>query len=148
MQRAIIVDLDATLADNGHRTMYVDGSQQKDWNAFNALSAFDPHNEWCREIVMAFHAMGYKIIFLTARSGTESTKKITLEWLTNHIGVHVPYELIMRDEKDFRPDYVTKQDLYTMKVAPYYEVLFAIDDKKIVVDMWRELGITALHCSN
>lgn len=147
MQNAIIVDLDATLADNAHRTKYVDGSQQKDWNTFNALSAYDPHNEWCKELVIAFSMLNYKIIFLTARSGSEETRKVTVEWLANHVS-GIPYELIMRDEGDYRPDYITKQELYTMKVAPYYNVLFAVDDKKAVVDMWRDLGITALHCSN
>lgn len=147
-QKAIIVDLDGTLCDNAYRVKYVDGSQKKDWNKFNALSAGDPVIEWCRDLVKGFHYLGYRIIFLTARTESMGTRQITEKWLSDHIGPYVPdYDLIMRAEKDFRTDFITKQDLYMQHVAPKYDVAFAIDDKQAVCDMWRGLGITALHCA-
>jgi predicted secreted acid phosphatase len=144
--KAIIVDLDGTLANSGHRVRYVDGSQKKDWDKFNALSAYDPIHEWCLEIVNQFNRAGYKIIFLTARSDSQSTRKITETWLSTHVGPGVDYELIMRAGDDFRTDYITKRDLFQQHVMPKYDVLFAIDDKLAVCNMWRDMGITALHC--
>lgn len=146
MRRAIIVDLDGTLCNNSHRVMYVDGSQPKDWDKFNTLCAFDPHNDWCLDLVNSFNLLGHKIVFLTARSGSEVTKKMTDTWLMTHVGPGVDYELLMRKDGDFRPDYVVKQEIYMNDIAPRYEIVLAVDDKKRVCDMWRDLGIAALHC--
>lgn len=145
-KQAIIVDLDGTLANSGHRVRFVDGSEKRDWDKFNALSAYDPINEWCLEIVKAFNDRGYKIVFLTARSDSKSTRKITETWLATHVGPSIDYELIMRPGDDFRSDFITKQDLFNKHILSKYDVLFAIDDKKVVSNMWRENGITALHC--
>lgn len=148
-QQAIIVDLDGTLCDNSYRVQYVDGSQKKDWDKFNALSANDPVVEWCLDLVKGFDNQGYHIVFLTARQGTDSTKKITEEWLDRNVKPYVPhYSLVMRDVGDYRTDFITKQDLYMQKVAPFYDVAFAIDDKLSVCQMWRSLGIAALHCKD
>lgn len=149
MQKAILVDLDGTIADNEYRVKYIDGSQKKDWNTFNALSANDPVVPWCLDLVKGFAAQGYKIIFLTARSESKGTRKITEDWLAREVGPYVHgYDLIMRDARDFRTDFVTKQDLYNQHVLGRYDVAFAIDDKLAVCTMWRSLGIPALHCKD
>lgn len=149
LRKAIIVDLDGTIANNEYRVKYIDGSQQKDWDTFNALSAGDPVIEWCKDLVIGFSKLGYKIIFLTARSESKGTRAITETWLFQHIGPYVTdYDLVMRDSKDYRTDFITKQDLYYQHVAPLYEVAFAIDDKLAVCTMWRGLGIPALHCKD
>lgn len=148
-QKCIIVDLDGTIADNEYRVKYVDGSQKKDWNTFNALSAGDPVVEWCRDLVRGFHGLGYRIVFLTARSESKGTRDITAKWLQEHVGSYVPdYDLFMRAADDFRTDFITKEELYRTKVAPLYDVAFAIDDKQSVCTMWRGLGIPALHCKD
>ena len=148
-QKAIIVDLDGTIADNEHRVKYIDGSQKKDWDKFNALSAEDTVIEWCLDLVRGFHGLGYRIVFLTARSESKGTREITETWLRERVGPHVPdYDLVMRDGKDYRTDFITKQDLYMQHIAPKYDVAFAIDDKLAVCTMWRGLGIPAIHCKD
>jgi len=146
--KAIIVDLDGTLADSRHRVQYVDGSQKKDWNKFNALSAFDNPNPWCMDLVRNYASAGYDIVFLTARSGSKETRAITETWLRTHVPGWIKYSLFMRDEKDYRPDYISKQEVYNLQIAPYYDVQLAIDDKPAVCSMWRTVGITSLLCDN
>jgi hypothetical protein len=115
-----------------------------------ASNRFATVNEWCKEIVLAMHRRGYKILFLTARNGSSSGREITKEWLDSHFGhegIH-DYELIMRPDEDFRPDTDVKLMLYRDLVANSYDVLLAIDDKKHVIDLWRNLNIPALHCAD
>lgn len=148
-QKAILVDLDGTIADNEYRVKYVDGTEKRDWDKFNALSAGDMVVPWCLDLVRGFHGLGYRIVFLTARSESKGTRDITAKWLQEHIGPYVPdYDLIMRDGKDFRTDFITKQDLYRQHVEHKYDVAFAIDDKLAVCTMWRGIGIPALHCKD
>ncbi|MGH7203736.1 MAG: AAA family ATPase, partial [Candidatus Levyibacteriota bacterium] len=45
-------------------------------------------------------------------------------------------------EKDFRKDAVVKKELYETHISGKYEVLFVLDDRDQVVEMWRkDLGL-------
>src|SRR5687768_9944903 len=138
-QNAIIVDIDGTLADSPQVAPFRDGDKTN-WAAWMSATAYSPVNEWCREIVNNFALSNYKIIFLTARSSDNNGKKITEDWLKRNVVVN--YELHMRDVGDTRPDMEMKREVFTKNIAPYYNVVFAVDDKRSVVDMWRDLGIT------
>jgi predicted secreted acid phosphatase len=146
MQQAIIVDLDGTLANSQHVKDFTNENGKVDWPAWMDATAFATVNDWCREIVHAFAANGTKIIFLTARNGNEQGRKITEEWLRRT--TFADFELLMRKENDYRPDTIIKSEIYLNEIAPRYEVLFAVDDKKAVIDMWRNLGVPALHCAD
>ena len=143
---AVIIDLDGTLVKSHHVDQYTDVGGNVDWTAWMDSNKFAPVNEWCRAIVNSSMSMGYKIIFLTARSGTPQGFEVTDGWLKNNGFVN--YELFMRHENDVRPDLEIKRDIYNNSIAPYYNVLYAVDDKKKVVDMWREIGVPALHCAD
>jgi hypothetical protein len=54
----------------------------------------------------------------------------------------------MRPADERRPDYVIKEEIFNEQIKPFYNVSFAIDDKRVVCDMWRKLGVTALHCAD
>jgi len=54
----------------------------------------------------------------------------------------------MRSENDYSPDIDVKLGLYATHVSPYYNVAFAIDDRKHIIDLWRSIGIPALHCTD
>jgi histidinol phosphatase-like enzyme len=145
-QKAIIVDVDGTIA----KTPYPDAPRKsdgtQDWNAWIETTKYSNVIPWCKEIVMAFYNKGYKIIFLTARNGSAATEKATKYWLDANIGID--YELIMRSEGDKRDDFVIKREAYFKKIALKYDVLFAIDDKRVNIEMFRDLGIAALHCDD
>ena len=143
---AIIVDLDGTLCKSQHVDAFTDVGGKVDWSAWMETNAFATVNEWCRQIVLGAQAMGTKIIFLTARTGSEQGVRITDGWLKNNGFMN--YELIMRTENDYRPDNIIKMEIYNTRIMPYYNTLFAIDDKRRVVDMWRTAGVPALHCAD
>lgn len=145
-KKAIIIDLDGTLVNNAKRVQGVDGSQTADWDAFNALSRFEPVNKWCVEIVERFQN-DHTIVFLTARSGSAYVKKITEMWLDENMPA-TPYVLIMRHEDDRSQDFIFKEDAYKKQIEPFYDVLFAVDDKMVIAELWRKLRIPALHCES
>ena len=46
----------------------------------------------------------------------------------------------MRKDGDFRADYIVKQEIYDMHIKGK-NVLFVMDDRQQVVDMWRRNGL-------
>ena len=52
----------------------------------------------------------------------------------------------MRGDKDSRPDSEVKQDILKQLKDEGKEILFVVDDRQSVVDMWRTSGITCLQC--
>lgn len=163
-QKAIIVDIDGTLSDPSHRRHLVEG-EDKDWEEFFRLVDEDDVNEWCREIVDMIDRLWptyrYCIYFVTGRpevskDGIDVREK-TLEWfLDKGIFPEVVLEeesfekahLIMRDEGDFRKDTVVKEEILEEELPDPEDILFAIDDRKDVAEMWRRNGITCLQCKD
>lgn len=131
LENCIIVDLDGTLAHaNGKRGYY-------DWKNVG----MDDVDEKIHNLI--FNYDSNKIIFLTGRS--KECENETRNWLEINCG-YIDYELLMREPKDFRPSTVVKKELYENFVKGKYNVIFAIDDKEDVIEMWRSLGIKALQC--
>jgi hypothetical protein len=146
--KAIIVDLDGTLCNSQHVGDFTDVNGVVNWEEWAESTAFATVNNWCADIVHSFANEGYEIIFLTARSGTPRHREITQTWLNNFGFGHLRHKLIMRDIDDRRPDYVIKEEIYNNQIAPFYSTSFAIDDKHVVVGMWRKIGVPALHCAD
>ena len=47
----------------------------------------------------------------------------------------------MRKENDHRPDNIVKREIYQNNIEGVYNVLFVLEDRKKVIDMYRDLGI-------
>jgi len=139
-QKAIIVDLDGTLANIEHRRHHVT-KKPPNWKAFNEDMIYDTINEWCKLLVMSF-ARSHQILFVTSRH--EEYFGLTDAFLK--INGLLEYDLFMRKDKDFRKDSIIKQEIYEQHIEPYFDVLFCIDDRQQVVDMWRSLGLVCLQC--
>lgn len=139
-RKAIIVDLDGTLCNADHRKHFVE-SEKKDWKSFYQGISDDKINEWCSEIISKM--VGYTIVFVSGRP--DDYRKETEDWLYKHLYGHFP--LFMRESGDFRKDSIIKEEIYWKKIEPNYDVLFCIDDRKQVVDMWRSIGLTCLQCA-
>lgn len=146
LQKAVIIDLDGTLVNSPQPSEEHMVNDKMCWDTWIRSTKFSPINEWCKDITIALALDGYHIIFLTARSETAESKKITENWLATHIPIN--YSLYMRDENDFRHDNESKRDIYINQIAPNYNVMFAVDDKKSNCDLFRSLGIPALHCAD
>jgi uncharacterized HAD superfamily protein len=141
-QKAIIIDLDGTLADCEHRKQFIEG-EKKDWKSFlkdeNIIQ--DKLNSWCASIITNFKN-SHKIILVTGRN--EFTRAITKEWLATH---DQNYDLLlMRKDRDWRQDAIIKEEIYKLYIESKFDVTFCVDDRKQVVDMWRKLGLTCLQC--
>ena len=144
--KAIIVDIDGTIADGKWRIVGKDLTNI-DWNKENLNSLHDQPFSWCVNLVNIYYKSGYSIVFLTARTGTVECYEVTHKWLQENLPDNVDYQLFMREERDERGDDVIKKDIYLKHIEPHYEVELAIDDKPSVIDMWRSLGVAALHCN-
>jgi predicted kinase len=167
LPKAVICDLDGTLALIGDRSPY-DASR---------CDEVDIPNKPVVEAIKAFHRMGYKIIFLSGRDekdrrpterfiiracpevagrflhneidrlkeqfreapsdDLEAEAKLLCEELVK-IPLGVPESmLLMRKRGDMRKDTIVKKEIWDAHLAGRYNVLCAIDDRPSVCRMWR-----------
>jgi hypothetical protein len=140
--KALIVDIDGTLSNNEERAQMYLNKEPKDWVHYYGDLENDKLMEWCYELVLAMHQT-HAIILLTGRE--EKYREVTIRWL---MAKEVPYTvLLMRPEGDYRQDFEIKREVYEESIKPYYDIMFCIDDRKQVVDMWREIGLVCLDCA-
>ena len=140
-RRAIIVDLDGTLCNAEHRRHFV---EEKDWPSFYKHLVHDEPNSWCVDLVRRMADDETVVIYMSGRPAVYRT--LTEDWLSKHdCDYHA--ELIMRGIGDYRKDCIVKEELYRKHVEPHYDVLFCVDDRRQVVDMWRSIGLTCLQCA-
>ncbi len=144
LPKAIIVDLDGTLALINDRSPYDATNADKDHPNIPVV-----------ELVKAMHAQGYEIVFLSGREAKYEAP--TRRFIEQHVCEHedtcierpIQYELFMRNTSDQRKDSIVKRELYETYVAPKYNVMFTVDDRPQVVRMWRnELGLTCLQIND
>jgi predicted kinase len=124
---AVICDLDGTLALLNDRNPYDAAKCEQDLV-----------NEPVRSILKN---SGYKVILVSGRE--DKYKPQTLAWLSRH---DIEFsELHMRVSGDDRKDSIVKQEIYENLISPLYNVMFVLDDRNQVVDMWRSQGLTCLQ---
>lgn len=71
-------------------------------------------------------------------------RKITEQWLTWNV---ISFgDMYMRGDNDFRSDHVIKEEILGHLLSRGKRILFVVDDRQQVVDMWRRNGITVLQC--
>ncbi len=139
----ILCDLDGTLADVSHRIHFVRGPGRKDWKSFQADERIllDAPNDWCVEVCKGMVAAGFTVIFVSGR--WERSRRVTVEWIEKHTGLK-DFTLHMRRDEDFREDSIVKEEILKAHVEKE-RVLFVLDDRKQVVDMWRRNGLICLQ---
>lgn len=144
-QQAIICDLDGTLYDARERQKVHLLSGKKDFDGFHKAAKNDPPHLWCLHLIQSMKNHGFSILFTSGRD--ESYRQETQIWLRKHLNWQTQdYKLWMRPDGDYTADDAMKRAWYENEIAPTYDVLFAVDDRKRVVDMWRAVGLTCLHC--
>lgn len=130
--RAIIVDMDGTLAIHQGRSPYD-----------NSLIHTDKPDPTVASLVEDQADYGVAIIIMSGRDEGDA-RDATRFWLMDN-GIDYA-RLIMRPAGDKRNDAIVKNELFEKYVAPNYNVLFALDDRDRVVEMWRAKGIKCLQC--
>ncbi|SRR6266571_3011655 len=127
---AIIADLDGTLALMNGRNPY-DASTCEE----------DLLNEPIADIVKWQYSEAETVLLVSGRS--EKHREPTERWLKKHsIRYH---HLFMRKDDDNRRDYIIKQEIYSREIAGKYNILFVLDDRKKVVEVWRSYGLICLQ---
>lgn len=144
---AIIIDLDGTLCNADHRKYFVETKDKKDWRSFYESLVEDQPNNWCVELVNSMRQAGYQIIFVTGRPAEYLPH--TRDWIELKLKLVAlkDYLIFTRPSGDMRKDSVVKEEIYRDYIEHNFDVLFCVDDRKQVVDMWRSLGLTCLQCS-
>lgn len=141
-QDTVVVDLDGTLANIEHRVPLVQ-SEKPNWPKFFTECVNDDVNEWCVTLMRAMRTAGFRVLLVSARS-----KECIVEtnaWLMANADEAFDEFHMLREKGDYTMDEILKQawlDSYGKE-----RVLFVVDDRTRVVDMWRRNGITCLQCA-
>jgi len=141
MKKIIICDLDGTLADCTHRQHYVQGEGKKNWKAFFDGMDKDLLHASLNEVLQVLRQY-YDIYFVSARP--DNYRDMTEAWLEEVAGWDLEdegFSLIMRKAGDYRADTIVKKEILDQIRNENVEILMAFDDRKSVVDMWRENGV-------
>lgn len=146
--KAIICDIDGTLANDDHRKEAVKDIVgnvkwgKEDYDRYYELMCGDTPFDHIREILHRFEN-DHKIIFVTGRPYRYNN--ITLNWITAHTNLKNDVTLLMRREDDYRCDTIIKTETYENFIKPTYDVQFVLEDRKKVVAMWRNIGLFCLE---
>jgi phosphoglycolate phosphatase-like HAD superfamily hydrolase len=139
-EEIVIFDIDGTLADVSERIHHV-RKKPKNWDAFFEGMAQD---RAVRSIVRLCNLMfdsGFKVILCSGRN--EEHRAETIEWL-NKQGVRY-HELLLRRDGDRRSDVAVKREI--LAGIDKSRVLFVVEDRSRVVEMWRSEGLVCLQCA-
>ena len=138
-QKAVIWDLDGTLADDRARAHFVEveHGRKRDWHSYFDAIDEDPPIAASMEILRALHAQGMRIIFLTGRP--EYTRPKTERWLEAN-GLTDYDHLLMRPEGEVRPAGMFKVEEIA-RLQEQYELVCAFEDRIDVADHLREAGV-------
>ncbi|MDQ5951778.1 MAG: hypothetical protein QG639_1059 [Patescibacteria group bacterium] len=134
MKKAIICDLDGTLALMGDRDPFNPKTIENDLLNNPVANILEVYTHQA--------LFEIQIIFITGRF--EKYRQQTDLWLKKH---HINnYQLFMRKNGDSRKDIIYKKEIYTNHIKDTYDVLFVLEDRDQTVKMWRkELGLTCLQ---
>lgn len=130
--RIWIFDVDGTLALMGDRSPY----------DMRSVSIDTPHHP----VVMAAQALAAHpdVEALLVVSGRDETaRRATETWLAFH---GIPFDrLLLRRTGDRRADNIVKGEIYDSFIAPHYDVIGVVDDRRSVVKMWRSRGLVCFQ---
>lgn len=130
----IIFDLDGTLSNHNGRLHLVTG-ERKLYDEYYDRCNEDPCNDEVLAIMSSLIITGHRVEIWTGRPKRIHTK--TVQWLNDH-GLHKFFLRHMRDDGDFRPDYILKNEwLEAELVKP--DMVF--EDRPRMVEFWRSKGI-------
>lgn len=131
--KAVMADLDGTLALLGNRSPYDESMVRTDHPNTPVIDTLD-----------ALVGAGHRPVYMSGR--TEGCRIDTEWWLTEYAGDCAP--LFMRAVGDTRPDHVVKLELFDTHVREQYDVRVVLDDRNQVVKLWRSLGLTCLQVAD
>ncbi len=148
VDRYVICDLDGTLFNIEERLKFIK-KEKKDWVSFSHPRNIknDEINHWCADILTALRVWdGVNIVFVSGRMKKEGVEEATRDMINRALSKYISYELYMREDKDYRADTIIKKEIYDEHLKDR-NIMFVIDDRSCVVEMWRSLGLICLQCA-
>ena len=131
---AVLSDLDGTLAiANGRR-----------YNDFSRVITDRP-DPIVKSLLEELSRAGNLLLFMTGRPAL--CRADTSRWIQDIAGLPM-HELLMRGNDDWSPDAELKHRLYREHIFGKYSIQLVLEDKRSVVDMWRQQGLRAFEVAN
>ena len=141
--RAIIFDIDGTLANIDHRRFLLE-AKPVNWDAFFDEMILDAPILPIVNLYQSLHRTGeYRLVLATGRPNRY--RRQTVGWLNEQDSSF--HELLMRADDDRRPDHVIKKEFLRQLQGSGLCIEAVFDDRQSVVDMWRDNGIVCLQCA-
>lgn len=132
--RAVIFDMDGTLASMTHREKFVQQSP-KNWSMFHGGMVLDRAIRETALEARKARARGDKVIIVTLRPDRFASH--TKRWLKDN---DIPFdEAYFRPEGNYERGDVVKRDIYEQHIADRFDVVMSYDDNPTMVEMWTEL---------
>ena len=137
-------DLDGTLCNLDHRLHHIQGTV-KDYDAFYNACSEDTLNYPVAALARALFDAKYTLWLFSGR--TARVLPQTVKWLEeNALGPEMWAYMRFRREGDHTPDHLLKKSWWEEIPLPYRQnFLFAVEDRKRMVDTWRALGLPCLQ---
>lgn len=127
-KKTILCDIDGTVALIGDRSPF-------EWQK---VDLDKPINQVLDVLKALQKAMNYKLVFVSGRD--EECREKTETWLKEV--AQISFEaLYMRKNKDYRGDFLVKEEIYHTILKNKYNIAFVIDDRPQVVKVWKQLGL-------
>lgn len=140
MDEIVIFDIDGTLADISGREHHV-RRHPKNWKAFFEGMAEDKAVASMVRLCNILFEAGVYVILCSGRN--EEHRPQTVEWL-GRMGVKY-HEIRLRADGDMRSDVKAKREM--LRDIDKSKILFIVEDRSRVVEMWRSQGLTCLQCA-
>lgn len=131
--KAVMVDVDGTLAQMGRRNPY-------DYTKVR----YDRPHEHVFDVVRGLQSQGYQVIVVSGRD--DVCRDDTAQWIESFNLKN--FTLLMRKTGDKRPDTIVKKELFDKHIRFHYDVSLVIDDRPSVCRMWRSIGLNVLQHGN
>jgi len=139
-EEIVIFDIDGTLADVSERLHHIK-KKPKDWDSFFKGIPQDKAIRSMVRLCNVLYESGIKIILCSGRSDQYRTE--TIEWMAQQ-GVKY-HELRLRGGHDRRSDMIVKREM--LAGMDRSKILFVVEDRSGVVEMWRSEGLVCLQCA-
>ena len=151
----VICDIDGTIMNVEDRlALAIKNKRPEDkrmnWDVFldpKVMEAEDRPNWDVVFLIKKLMSTGSTILFTSARN--ERHRDVTMRQLAQGCNINMrisPYtnkgnRLYLRDDDDFRPDDITKKEIFERVLTDGFGPQLAFDDRDQVVSMWRGMGL-------
>ena len=136
----VVFDIDGTLADVSARLHHI-RTKPKNWKAFFAAMPDDKAVHAIIRLCNLVYDAGVRVVLCSGRP--DEYRAQTVDWLAR-AGVRYD-ELRLRRNGDRRSDTIAKREM--LVGLDRATILFVVEDRASVVEMWRQLGLVCLQCA-